>query len=824
MAQLPVSRQRWTPPAARLEGDRLLKARAAQQRVKDAALQATAEAKMVEAQAEKHLAETVDKLEEDLKRLTDNIPKIMPAGGGGRRMVRKVLAKDYDLPEGLGSAAGNDTEDFATAAQGAAADSAVQPGDIGTAAAEDVEFFATAEQGGKADTALQPADVPNNSDLSVSGSSVARRDNVKAYVDTLTNKIANIKTPYDYGALPSDSYTADQSVAVQALLDAVRASYNATLGGFTLIADFAGRFWAVDDSIDMTMLRQPGMRIQNGGLLGRCTGKIVLDCAGTNSIVIENFEVQGDKTNTPSVGVLLSRAIENGAPNGCPNHKLFNVRTDGYFSKAGRINFACEVALEDGCWWDNKSRSIDAYAAITCGHAGTLDDYVGGLTSDYCTLPTALNGAQSCILHNMTQPHILRTSDIAIQITSITKANPGVVTVNAASLLASGLANGDKVYFHNNAGMTQLNGTVQTVANINTGAGTFELSGTNTTGYGTFTGGFLWNQTGPAFLLNGVTMMHGRSGYLLTYGSPGIVVDLKNGGAASGVDLEFSLEAQPPSLVRFDRGSSPVVCQGIRLHDLSANQNFSDSVVTDVGSGLIRIDGCDIQVNNMGVAPPNKAFKNPANFALRNARIEMPLVAALNANTDFSSFSGDMIAYDSAPYIRRYGAGYYGGPTFYAGTTLAAALTASLSEDGANNGPYIDIDRVSASPSANDGLGGVRFLGRDSAGNLTAYGVIRARLLDPVNTSEDGRIEFVVPVAGADTMSFFIQGRGLFDGAVQVVTQRQTGYTTAAGTGNKNAGAINVGTITATDGNLQAVAAWVKSIHDALATHGLIGT
>jgi hypothetical protein len=44
-------------------------------------------------------------------------------------------------------------------ADGAALDTALQPGDVGTAAAEDVGAFATAAQGAKADTALQPADV-----------------------------------------------------------------------------------------------------------------------------------------------------------------------------------------------------------------------------------------------------------------------------------------------------------------------------------------------------------------------------------------------------------------------------------------------------------------------------------------------------------------------------------------------------------------------------------------------------------------------------------------------------------------------------------------
>jgi hypothetical protein len=60
-------------------------------------------------------------------------------------------------------------------------------------------------------------------------------------------------------------------------------------------------------------------------------------------------------------------------------------------------------------------------------------------------------------------------------------------------------------------------------------------------------------------------------------------------------------------------------------------------------------------------------------------------------------------------------------------------------------------------------------------------------------------------------------------GSNKVVGARNTGWTTAAGTANKNASGINVNTITATDANLREVAAWVKAIHDALASHGLIG-
>jgi hypothetical protein len=56
---------------------------------------------------------------------------------------------------GLGSAATTDTSDYATAAQGALADTATQPSDLGTAATTAASDYATAAQGVKADASVQ---------------------------------------------------------------------------------------------------------------------------------------------------------------------------------------------------------------------------------------------------------------------------------------------------------------------------------------------------------------------------------------------------------------------------------------------------------------------------------------------------------------------------------------------------------------------------------------------------------------------------------------------------------------------------------------------
>ena len=74
------------------------------------------------------------------------------------------------------------------------------------------------------------------------------------------------------------------------------------------------------------------------------------------------------------------------------------------------------------------------------------------------------------------------TTDTAITVTAITKANPGVATS-----AGHGKANGDILYFDIASGMVELNGQAVRIANITTD--TFELESLDTTDYTTFTSG-----------------------------------------------------------------------------------------------------------------------------------------------------------------------------------------------------------------------------------------------------------------------------------------------------------------------------------------------
>lgn len=73
----------------------------------------------------------------------------------------------------------------------------------------------------------------------------------------------------------------------------------------------------------------------------------------------------------------------------------------------------------------------------------------------------------------------------SIAISAVTKANPAVVTYTGADLIVDG----DVITVYGVGGMTELNGNVYVVDNVNTGANTLELFEVDSTGYGTYTSG-----------------------------------------------------------------------------------------------------------------------------------------------------------------------------------------------------------------------------------------------------------------------------------------------------------------------------------------------
>lgn len=89
----------------------------------------------------------------------------------------------------VGSAASSDANDFATAAQGGLAETAIQPDDLGTAAYENIDYFATAAQGELADSAIQPDDLIASN---VSQTQTSLGANVQSAIDGLKSSVEDI--------------------------------------------------------------------------------------------------------------------------------------------------------------------------------------------------------------------------------------------------------------------------------------------------------------------------------------------------------------------------------------------------------------------------------------------------------------------------------------------------------------------------------------------------------------------------------------------------------------------------------------------------------
>jgi hypothetical protein len=92
--------------------------------------------------------------------------------------------------------------------------------------------------------------------------------------------------------------------------------------------------------------------------------------------------------------------------------------------------------------------------------------------------------------------------------------------------------------------------------------------------------------------------------------------------------------------------------------------------------------------------------------------------------------------------------------TFNADQTLLSA------DAGATEGPLLDLLRFSASPAANDEIGGVRFRAISDTAAQFNVGVIGGRIVDPANASKDGWLTFATMI-GNSLATRFQMGAGL---------------------------------------------------------------
>lgn len=101
------------------------------------------------------------------------------------------------------------------------------------------------------------------------------------------------------------------------------------------------------------------------------------------------------------------------------------------------------------------------------------------------------------------------------------------------------------------------------------------------------------------------------------------------------------------------------------------------------------------------------------------------------------------------------------GTTFQSVESWGASLTPFKivhKNDGATNGPILELFRKSDSPAASDSLGALFFRGNNSAGANQVYSFVRTIIADPTDGSEDGTLDLLVSSSGASISALSLRG------------------------------------------------------------------
>lgn len=457
-------------------------------------------------------------------------------------------------------------------------------------------------------------------------------------------------TPYDATSNvideDDDHSSTDAKAAIQEIIDTAEADWYSAHSLFRTKVDLAGRGWTVGDGTDTTGLdfaniRNPGFSFGNGGLAFKMASGVAMDCPGVNSPILHDLNIYGTNAYSPDVGLLVTKADADGmAPWAFPDAKQWSMRNvwvRGYFRRAAGIGFASEVMNQRQVRYVNNHRDTRAMALAIVSGAASLNDYLGtGLASDpfgsditsaFGEIAEESDGTQSNILHTLGQFQALRQADVNLTLTSVTKGNPTVLNFDSSDLTAAGLTNGDSIFVRLSTGHADFISALDmqnfTISNLDEGAGTLTVA-VDSTSFGTSSeAGTVYNTTGPALLLNGLGGLSVDTGYLLTYGAPGVIWDVSQGGQNRHLRLKFQGEADMPEAIRFDTGSANAILQDVVIELPSINQEYGEHVIGVTGTGSVEFDGGGIKVSSMGTVPSGKLFEDTSKVCLRGPDIEL---------------------------------------------------------------------------------------------------------------------------------------------------------------------------------------------------------
>lgn len=384
----------------------------------------------------------------------------------------------------------------------------------------------------------------------------------------------------------------------------------------------------VDQTLSLRFSSYPAWQVAfTPGLVieGDNQGRVVIDSRVANGYL---FDIDSTNPHTSTFQAVLGGSI-----------KGVTIRNGASVANSGgiKVRASFQFLIEDVHIFDMSGTGIK----VECS-TGDLDGSVHVIVNRcriencdvWCIDAAAINGnneiGQLAIIDSFIQYGGLNE---AKAITGITKANPAVVTSNA-----HGYVNGDLVYLCGMTGMTEVDSMIANQAFVVAGAttNTFQLTGINSTAYGTFSAGFIlprdpksggikWKGQQLRIINGGAVLCNNASLYI-----PG------GSGLAQDVTLQnFTVE---------NPGGFGVLITGLRNLDATILHLYSNQSFTAPNYAGWLLDGQTSQVSNIILDRPcvraTAAETNYVYFKQFGANADLQTNRVRNIDYKQSGFAG----------------------------------------------------------------------------------------------------------------------------------------------------------------------------------------
>ena len=229
--------------------------------------------------------------------------------------------------------------------------------------------------------------------------------------------------------------------------------------------------------------------------------------------------------------------------------------------------------------------------------------------------------------------------------------------------------------------------------------------------------------------------------------------DLRDGGPLAAESLERRLDVLAARLqeLEMDIARALKVSKGSLATDEGLTLNLTGGrgqsvLVSNNEQGVVL--GAGIAPDDVVVSTKGEEFVGLTNEPAMRSFLRLGTAATVNIGT-----SGANVPLLSGNNI------HGGSNTFTEAVQFHTPVTTFVqTDDGAIDGPVIQLVRISESPDVADALGSIVFGGRNTSGIYRQYGEIRIVIEDPTAGSEDSRMDLIVAKDGGNAFWFVSDG------------------------------------------------------------------